>query len=47
MPAVSDLSKVCNKCGEWVFYDNGDVTYHCLCSNNHWIFETEYIVASL
>ncbi len=23
--------RVCSSCGKWIYWDNGDVTFHCLC----------------
>lgn len=31
-PQTTTGKRVCAECGEWVYYDNGDVTFHCLCS---------------
>lgn len=34
------MNRVCSKCKTWVYYENGDVTYHCGCHAG-WIFEEE------
>lgn len=34
-----DQERVCMNCGTWVYYDNGDVTYHCSCGVSGWVWK--------